>query len=113
MDKDQTGTIDWWEFLNHEALKIISKNRSKVGKTLLSCKHAIAVFTSSPAEFLNAVVMDNFIMTKKQTVAHKTKTHHNTVWVIGLSRKLMKEKIKFKNKYLNISTLPIGAFNGQ
>ncbi|KAL9951267.1 hypothetical protein ACROYT_G043904 [Oculina patagonica] len=29
MDKDQTGTIDWWEFLNHEALKIISANRSK------------------------------------------------------------------------------------
>ena len=30
MDKDQTGTIDWWEFLNHEALKRIGANRSKV-----------------------------------------------------------------------------------
>ena len=30
MDKDQTGTIDWWEFLNHEALKRIGVNRSKV-----------------------------------------------------------------------------------
>lgn len=29
MDKDQTGTIDWWEFLNHEALKQIAANRSK------------------------------------------------------------------------------------
>lgn len=29
MDKDQTGTIDWWEFLNHEALKRIGANRSK------------------------------------------------------------------------------------
>jgi len=29
MDKDQTGTIDWWEFLNHEALKKIGANRSK------------------------------------------------------------------------------------
>ena len=32
MDKDQTGTIDWWEFLNHEALKSIGANRSKVRK---------------------------------------------------------------------------------
>ena len=32
MDKDQTGTIDWWEFLNHEALKRIGANRSKVRK---------------------------------------------------------------------------------
>ena len=30
MDKDKTGTIDWWEFLNHEALKRIAANRSKV-----------------------------------------------------------------------------------
>lgn len=29
MDTDQTGTIDWWEFLNHEALKQIAANRSK------------------------------------------------------------------------------------
>lgn len=29
IDKDHTGTIDWWEFLNHEALKSIAKNRSK------------------------------------------------------------------------------------
>ena len=36
MDKDQTGTIDWWEFLNHEALKIISANRSKVSAPTLA-----------------------------------------------------------------------------
>ena len=30
MDKNKTGTIDWWEFINHEALKVIGKNRSKV-----------------------------------------------------------------------------------
>jgi len=72
MDKDQTGTIDWWEFLNHEALKIISKNRSEVGKTFLSCKHIITIFTRITAEFLNTVVKDNFIVTKKQTCAHKT-----------------------------------------
>lgn len=82
MDKDQTGTIDWWEFLNHEALKIISKNRSKVGKT--SCKLlvnilSLTILTRIATEFLNAIVMDNFIIIKKWTVAHKTKTHHNTV----------------------------------
>lgn len=30
IDKDHTGTIDWWEFLNHQALKSIATNRSKV-----------------------------------------------------------------------------------
>lgn len=29
IDKDHTGTIDWWEFLNHQALKSIATNRSK------------------------------------------------------------------------------------
>ena len=69
MDKDQTGTIDWWEFLNHEALKIISKNRSKVGKTFLLYYH-YHIFTS---------------------------THHNTVHIIDLSRKLqvMSEEYNF------------------
>lgn len=37
MDKDQTGTIDWWEFLNHEALKKIATNRSKVSHLQFNC----------------------------------------------------------------------------
>lgn len=71
MDKDQTGTIDWWEFLNHEALKVISNNRSKVRKTFLLCNKTIAIITSIPAEFLNNVFVDNFILTKKQAFALK------------------------------------------
>ncbi|XP_048586217.1 PHD finger protein 24 [Nematostella vectensis] len=29
MDKNRTGDIDWWEFLNHEALKTLGIKRSK------------------------------------------------------------------------------------
>ena len=52
MDKDHTGTIDWWEFLNHEALKSIAANRSKVRrlKTFKSlyipCHHILPALVS-------------------------------------------------------------------
>ena len=39
MDTDQTGTIDWWEFLNHEALKQITANRSKVSRCFINPFH--------------------------------------------------------------------------
>ena len=45
MDKDQTGTIDWWEFLNHEALKKIGANRSKVGSL---CLFAVQFWKKKP-----------------------------------------------------------------
>ena len=31
IDKDKTGSIDWWEFLNHESVKVLSR-RDKVSK---------------------------------------------------------------------------------
>ena len=36
MDRNNTGTIDWWEFVNHEAVKVLGR-RDKVIIEFFSC----------------------------------------------------------------------------
>eukprot|EP00112_Aurelia_sp_Birch-Aquarium-sp1_P004119 Seg1468.1 transcript_id=Seg1468.1/GoldUCD/mRNA.D3Y31 product="PHD finger protein 24" protein_id=Seg1468.1/GoldUCD/D3Y31 len=38
IDKDKTGLIDWWEFLNHESVKMLSKREKDDLVSILSSK---------------------------------------------------------------------------
>lgn len=87
IDRDQTGTIDWWEFLNHESVKMLIKREKQDLVAVLSKKEV-----ADAKEKFKALDVDN---DGKITAYEAAKVYSE--WFSKLSGPKKSDKVSGKN----------------